>query len=178
MAWGALSPELVTDPRSIIGVQRKAIRTFVRTALPLLIPNSSFAAQFDGTQLGAQWSIPFIGMLVSIALFPLLAPSFWHHHFGKVSAGWALAFLVPFAVQYGIVETVHQAAHTLLLEYVPFIIVLLGLYTVAGGDLRPRYSSRNAACQHIASGDWDSSRELDGHHRRCNADDKAGDPRE
>ena len=32
---------------------------------------------------------------------PLLAPIFWHHHFGKVAAGWALAFLVPFALVFG-----------------------------------------------------------------------------
>jgi Na+/H+ antiporter NhaD/arsenite permease-like protein len=71
--------------------------------------------------------------LLSIALCPLLVPIFWHHHFGKISAGWALAFLIPFVNQYGFNETVQQAAHTLLLEYIPFIIVLFALYTVAGG---------------------------------------------
>ena len=36
------------------------------------------------------WScIPFACMLLSIALFPLIAPNFWHHHFGKISAFWA-----------------------------------------------------------------------------------------
>ncbi len=33
--------------------------------------------------------VPFAGMLLSIALMPLLFPRFWHHHFGKVSAFWA-----------------------------------------------------------------------------------------
>ena len=50
--------------------------------------------------LGARlpiWSvIPFIGILLSIAILPLLAPSLWHHHFGKISAGWAVLFCVPF----------------------------------------------------------------------------------
>ena len=33
------------------------------------------------------WScIPFALMLFSIALFPLVVPEFWHHHFGKISA--------------------------------------------------------------------------------------------
>ena len=89
--------------------------------------------ELQGAQLGIAWSVPFIGILLSIALCPLLVPSFWHHHFGKVSAGWALAFLIPFLLQYGLGETVTQAAHTLLLEYVPFILVLFALYTVAGG---------------------------------------------
>ncbi len=103
------------------------------TALLLFIPTSLSAAEFDGAQLGIAWSVPFVGILLSIALCPLLVPSFWHHHFGKVSAAWALAFLLPFAARFGVSETVDQAAHTLLLEYIPFIIVLFGLYTVAGG---------------------------------------------
>ena len=99
----------------------------------MLVPCPGIAAEFAGAQLGIAWSVPFIGILLSIALCPLLVPSFWHHHFGKVSAGWALAFLIPFLLQYGLGETVTQAAHTLLLEYVPFILVLFALYTVAGG---------------------------------------------
>ena len=47
------------------------------------------------------WStIPFAGMLLSIALFPLFAPKFWHNHFGKVSAFWALAVSIPFLILY------------------------------------------------------------------------------
>ncbi|MEF9476189.1 MAG: sodium:proton antiporter, partial [Candidatus Mariimomonas ferrooxydans] len=47
------------------------------------------------------WSaLPFIGMLLSIALFPLFAPKFWHDHFGKVSLFWALVIAIPFLVIY------------------------------------------------------------------------------
>ncbi len=106
---------------------------FATTTLLLLVPCSGFAAEFNGAQLGIAWSVPFVGILLSIALCPLLVPALWHHHFGKVSAGWALTFLIPFVIQYGLGETVRQAAHTLLLEYIPFILVLFALYTVAGG---------------------------------------------
>ena len=106
---------------------------FATTALLLFTPCSGLAAEFNGAQLGIAWSVPFVGILLSIALCPLLVPSFWHRNFGKVSAGWALAFLIPFVIQYGFDETVQQAAHTLLLEYIPFILVLFALYTVAGG---------------------------------------------
>ncbi len=42
------------------------------------------------------WScVPFAGMLLSIALFPLLAGEFWHHHFGKVSFFWAAVLGIP-----------------------------------------------------------------------------------
>ena len=35
--------------------------------------------------LSAWWTIPFAGMLLSIALFPLFAPRFWHHRYPEVS---------------------------------------------------------------------------------------------
>jgi Na+/H+ antiporter NhaD/arsenite permease-like protein len=81
------------------------------------------------------WScIPFAGMLLSIALFPLLAPEFWHHHFGKVSAFWAATLAIPFlAVFRGL--AVYEILHIILADYVPFIILLWSLYTVSGGIL-------------------------------------------
>ena len=86
-----------------------------------------------GATLSPVWMVPFLGILLSIALVPLTAPNFWHHHFGKTSAFWALAFLIPFAANFGVDLAVHEVAHTLLLEYLPFMILLLALYTVAGG---------------------------------------------
>ncbi len=75
----------------------------LKTALGLLCacPSFAFAADIDGATLSAPWSIPFVGLLLSIALMPLLAPMFWHHHYGKIAAAWALAFLVPFAALHG-----------------------------------------------------------------------------
>jgi Na+/H+ antiporter NhaD/arsenite permease-like protein len=87
----------------------------------------------DGTQLGLIWILPFVGILLSIAIMPLAAPSFWHHHFGKVSAAWAAAFVLPFAAFFGLPVAVYEVMHTLILEYVPFIILLLALFTVTGG---------------------------------------------
>jgi Na+/H+ antiporter NhaD/arsenite permease-like protein len=87
----------------------------------------------NGAALSPVWIVPFLGILLSIALFPLTAPNFWHHHFGKASAFWALAFLVPFAAHFGVGLALREVIHTLLLEYLPFIILLFALYTVAGG---------------------------------------------
>lgn len=79
------------------------------------------------------WSIPFAGILLSIAIMPLAAPAFWRHHFGKVSALWALTFIVPFTLVYGSAAATYELVHTTLLEYLPFIVLLLALFTVAGG---------------------------------------------
>ncbi|MCP4681265.1 MAG: sodium:proton antiporter [Desulfobacterales bacterium] len=81
------------------------------------------------------WScIPFACMLLSIALFPLLAPHFWHHHFGKVSAFWAIAIGLPFLIIYK-GTALYEILHIVLADYVPFIILLWSLYTVSGGIL-------------------------------------------
>jgi Na+/H+ antiporter NhaD/arsenite permease-like protein len=87
----------------------------------------------DGKELGLIWIVPFVGMLLSIALMPLLVPDFWHHHYGKVSLFWGLAFLVPFAVLYGISTSADQLLHTVFLEYIPFIVLIGALFTIAGG---------------------------------------------
>ncbi len=81
------------------------------------------------------WSIiPFIGILLSIALFPLIAPHFWHHHFGKISIFWSLAILIPFLTIYK-VQAFHKFLEIIIADYIPFIIILTALYTVSGGIL-------------------------------------------
>ncbi len=73
-----------------------------------LSPAWAAAADLDGSTLSVAWGIPFAGILLSIAVLPLLAPRFWHHHFGKISAAWALAFLIPFAAVFGPADRGHQ----------------------------------------------------------------------
>jgi Na+/H+ antiporter NhaD/arsenite permease-like protein len=98
-----------------------------------LFPSAALAADINGAELSAMWGIPFAGILLSIALMPLLVPQFWHHHFGKVTVAWSLAFLVPFAAMYGVDLAGSNLVHALLAEYIPFIILLTALFTVSGG---------------------------------------------
>ena len=102
-------------------------------ACALLSPLWAAAAEIDASRFSPLWGVPFAGLLLSIALLPLLAPSFWHHHFGKVAAAWSLAFLLPFAASFGVPATAAALAHVLLAEYIPFVILLTALFTVAGG---------------------------------------------
>ena len=99
----------------------------------LLMSSGAFAADFDGAQLSVVWGVPFAGILLSIALMPLLVPHFWHHHYGKVAAAWGLAFLLPFAVMFGPHAAGLNTVHALFAEYIPFIILLTALFTVSGG---------------------------------------------
>ena len=98
-----------------------------------LLPGLAFAADVDGSQLSMAWALPFAGLLLSIALMPLVAPIFWHRHYGKVAAAWTLAFFVPFAVVYGGSTAAVSLVHAMLAEYIPFIVLLTALFTVAGG---------------------------------------------
>lgn len=98
-----------------------------------LFADTAHAAEVNGAALGAWWAVPFAGVLLSIALMPLLTPRFWHHHFGKVAAGWALAFVLPFAAVHGAGTAGQALLHTLVAEYLPFIILLTALFTVSGG---------------------------------------------
>ena len=91
------------------------------------------AAALDGGQLSVLWAVPFVGILLSIAIWPLAGPHFWHHHFGKIAAAWALAFFVPFTLVFGPGTAAAGLVHALLAEYVPFILLLTALFTVSGG---------------------------------------------
>ncbi len=102
-------------------------------AASFLFPTIAAAADIDGSRLSVLWGVPFAGVLLSIALLPLFAPRFWHHHFGKVTAAWALAFLLPFAVVFGPGVAAGGLVHALVAEYLPFVILLTALFTVAGG---------------------------------------------
>ena len=77
-------------------------------------------------------TIPFLGILLSIALGPLVAPHFWHQHFPKISAFWALAFALPFLI-WNPDLAFQEILHIYLMDYFPFIILLWGLFTISGG---------------------------------------------
>ena len=81
------------------------------------------------------WScIPFACILLSIALFPLILPDFWHHHFGKISGFWAATLAIPFLIAFK-GAALYEILHIILADYLPFIILLWSLYTVSGGIL-------------------------------------------
>jgi Na+/H+ antiporter NhaD/arsenite permease-like protein len=93
------------------------------------------APSLDGAALGWCWALPFAGILLSIAMGPLFFPKFWHHHYGKIAAGWAALTLIPIALTSGFSVAAAVFIHAVLAEYLSFIVLLFALYTVAGGVL-------------------------------------------
>jgi Na+/H+ antiporter NhaD/arsenite permease-like protein len=93
------------------------------------------AGGLPGAQMSILWVLPFAGILLSIATGPLFYPHLWEHHYGKFAAAWAALALVPMAFAFGFPATLEAALHTILLEYMSFIILLFALFTIAGGIL-------------------------------------------
>ncbi|MDP3603578.1 MAG: sodium:proton antiporter [Bosea sp. (in: a-proteobacteria)] len=112
-------------------------RAGIAAALLLCLPaGPAFAASgIDGASMGVLWALPFTGMLLSIALGPILFPHFWELNYGKFAAFWAALVLVPLVALRGFEPALGALAHTALLEYIPFIILLFALFTIAGGIL-------------------------------------------
>lgn len=98
-----------------------------------LLPVLCNAAELDGSSLSPVWAIPFAGLLLSIALGPLLLPQFWHHHYGKVALGWILAFLLPCVWFFDWHTATYVSLHAVIAEFLPFLILIATLFVVAGG---------------------------------------------
>ena len=84
--------------------------------------------------------IPFAGLLLCIAVMPLIKPQWWEKHQLKVVIAWCILFIVPFAVMYGTGAMGETVLECLFNDYLTFIVLLFGLYCVAGnitmeGDL-------------------------------------------
>jgi Na+/H+ antiporter NhaD/arsenite permease-like protein len=123
-------------------IELSTIATVIALAA-IILPEIAFASGSEGAHgehgtLGKVlplWSvIPFVGILLSIALFPLFAPHFWHEHFPKISMFWALILAIPFLIAYR-GEAVYEIVHIYLIDYIPFIILLWGLFVASGGIL-------------------------------------------
>ena len=102
-------------------------------AAAIFLPQPVFAAGLNGADLSIGWVLPFAGILLCIAICPLAVPHFWHGNYGKVAVFWALATAVPLFIIYGGGVAAGSVAHALIGDYIPFIIFVGSLYTVAGG---------------------------------------------
>src|SRR5262249_25854114 len=86
----------------------------------------------DGALLSWLWSLPFIGLLLTIATGPLLFPRIWSRHYGKIAAGWSALTVVAIAVALGAATALDAFLRAMLLDYMSFIALLFSLYLVAG----------------------------------------------
>ncbi|MBW4092381.1 MAG: sodium:proton antiporter [Proteobacteria bacterium] len=88
-----------------------------------------------GPAPGLVWALPFLGLLLSFALLPMLLPRWWHRRQTWVTLGWSLALLLPQAAIAGPAATAAAAWQDILGSYLPFVTLLLALYAAGGGVL-------------------------------------------
>lgn len=84
--------------------------------------------------------IPFVGILLCIAVMPLLKPHWWESHQPHIVVLWSLLFVIPFAFLHGAGEAAEIVLECLVDDYLTFIVLLFGLFCVSGnitmeGDL-------------------------------------------
>ena len=76
--------------------------------------------------------IPFAGLLLCIAVMPLIKEEWWGRNQPLAVAFWILAMAVPFAVYYGFGEMAEAVLDCTVNDYLTFIILLFGLFCVSG----------------------------------------------
>lgn len=88
---------------------------------------------FEHSSINLLYVLPFLGVLLSLSLFPLIIPRLWHHHYGKITGLWAGLGLVALYQKFGVAIVGEQVAHILLHEYIPFVFLIGALFVVSGG---------------------------------------------
>jgi Na+/H+ antiporter NhaD/arsenite permease-like protein len=103
------------------------------------------AAAGPGVAPGLFWVLPFAGILLTIAILPLVSrwSSWWEHNRNKLLISLALAAVacVYYSLRgYGFAGSApgFQAIltvlrHAIIGDYIPFIVLLLSLYVISGG---------------------------------------------
>jgi Na+/H+ antiporter NhaD/arsenite permease-like protein len=122
--------------------ERRVLRAMLPALALLLLAAPAWAAEGAGHAGGGYvppvWTIlPFIGILLSIALFPLFAHHFWEHHYPKVSAAWlvvaVLLMYLSVPADVGFREAFGERFFSTYEEYIAFIILLGSLFIISGG---------------------------------------------
>jgi len=102
-------------------------------------PEGAAAEHADHGAMGAKlpvWSVlPFVVLLLCIAIMPLFAAHWWekNHHQNKAIIAGALAAIVAIYVLYVGGERGAGVMQHVLLEYISFIILLGSLFLITGG---------------------------------------------
>ena len=82
-----------------------------------------------GTELPLVTALPFVALLLVIALAPLIVPKWWHHNRNKALV--SLAISAPILLYLG--STAPALLNEKFHEYLSFIVVIAALYVIAGG---------------------------------------------
>jgi Na+/H+ antiporter NhaD/arsenite permease-like protein len=125
------SPFAIRHSRSCL------VRTLVAAIVPALVmPHPALAGEaIDGSRISPAQGLPFVALLVSIALGPVVSPGFWHRHYGKVALVWSIVAVAALSIDAGPAAAASATLEALLTDYLPFVVLIASLYVISGGIL-------------------------------------------
>ena len=77
--------------------------------------------------------VPFLGVLLSFAVLPGLAPRLWHRRMAVIIAAWVALDFALQAMSTDLVSAMLALWRVTFAEFLPFIVLLLALYALGGG---------------------------------------------
>lgn len=106
----------------------------------MAFPMTAWAAEGSAESISPAFCIPFVGLLLCVAVLPLIKAEWWESHQLHAVIFWSLLFIVPFAVFFGAGEAAEKVLECIIDDYLTFIVLLFGLFCVSGnitleGDL-------------------------------------------
>jgi hypothetical protein len=100
----------------------------IQWLLMLLLPQVAFASEGSSIANFPVWSIVFfVGLLLCIAMLPLINAEWWGNKYGYVT----LALAIPAAIL--VLFQDWLLLYHVILEYISFIILLGSLFIISGG---------------------------------------------
>ncbi len=104
-------------------------------AIGLLLPAAASAAEHQSLGARLSWPsvLPFVAILLAIAILPLVAPHWWEHNRNKglIAAILAVPLAIYLATQFGEAGK-HDLLHAAK-DYVSFLLLLGSLFVISGG---------------------------------------------
>ena len=79
------------------------------------------------------WGLPFVGLLLTMAIAPLATPRLWGRHYGKLVGLWALAYVLRDLLHEGAGAAGRRLLDMGLNTYLPFVLLLGALFVITGG---------------------------------------------
>ena len=76
--------------------------------------------------------IPFAGLLLCIAVMPLVKPEWWEKNQALAVILWSFLFIIPSVLLNGAGETAETVLECIINDYLTFIVLLFGLFCVSG----------------------------------------------
>ena len=106
----------------------------------MAFPMTAWAAEGSAESISPVFCIPFAGLLLCVAILPLVKAEWWESHQPHAVVFWSILFVVPFSIFFGVGEAAEKVLECIIDDYLTFIVLLFGLFCVAGnitleGDL-------------------------------------------